>query len=461
MSVTCAPRARMAVNASWPGVSRNVIVLAVRQRDVVRADVLRDAARFAGDDVRLADVVEQRRLAVVDVTHDGDDRRTRHELLGADPPRRRSPASAAWYSLSRTAWKPNSPAINSIWSKSSRWLIVTIRPELLERERRRSASRAPSGSAASSLTVMNSLTRTVLRSRSASRGALPPPASSRVPRRRSLAPRREGAPRIAAIVLEMFASTASWSTAPRLPFLRRPRSMTPLLGPPPSRHRRHHCQHHRRRDHACPGACRRGAAALRLRRGAADAMGRGGNPPLAGDGTRTRCTGVIGRGRGRSDVRRAARGAVAALDAARRSRRHGSGDLGLGALRARSISAARRALRGACDASSSARCSSARSRRDGGRFGGGLVRGRRPLPRAAAAAAACSSAAAWTSAALRRRRDRRLGGAGVGAGERPRRRRRPRCGGGARVGRAARPSSRRARASLAPSARGCGQPGRP
>ena len=27
MSVTCAPRARMAVNASWPGVSRNVISL--------------------------------------------------------------------------------------------------------------------------------------------------------------------------------------------------------------------------------------------------------------------------------------------------------------------------------------------------------------------------------------------------------------------------------------------------
>ena len=58
-------------------------VLAVRQRDVVRADVLRDAARLAGDDVRLADVVEQRRLAVIDVTHDGDDRRTRREILGA------------------------------------------------------------------------------------------------------------------------------------------------------------------------------------------------------------------------------------------------------------------------------------------------------------------------------------------------------------------------------------------
>ena len=81
MSVTCAPRARMAVNASWPGVSRNVMFLPFGERDVIRADVLRDSAGFARDDVRLADVVEQRRLAVIDVTHDGDDRRTRLELF--------------------------------------------------------------------------------------------------------------------------------------------------------------------------------------------------------------------------------------------------------------------------------------------------------------------------------------------------------------------------------------------
>ena len=81
MSVTCAPRARMAVNASWPGVSRKVICLPLGSVDVVRADVLRDAAGLARDDVRLADVVEQRRLAVVDVTHDRDDRRPRLERL--------------------------------------------------------------------------------------------------------------------------------------------------------------------------------------------------------------------------------------------------------------------------------------------------------------------------------------------------------------------------------------------
>ena len=51
--------------------------LAARQLDVIGADVLGDAARLAGHDVGLADVVEQRRLAVVDVAHDGDHRRPR------------------------------------------------------------------------------------------------------------------------------------------------------------------------------------------------------------------------------------------------------------------------------------------------------------------------------------------------------------------------------------------------
>ena len=51
-------------------------------RDLVGADVLGDAAGLAGGDVRLADRVEQRRLAVVDVTHDRDDRRARHHVLG-------------------------------------------------------------------------------------------------------------------------------------------------------------------------------------------------------------------------------------------------------------------------------------------------------------------------------------------------------------------------------------------
>lgn len=49
--------------------------------DLVRTDVLRDATGLARNDVRLADGVEQSGLTVVDVTHDGHDRRTRHEVF--------------------------------------------------------------------------------------------------------------------------------------------------------------------------------------------------------------------------------------------------------------------------------------------------------------------------------------------------------------------------------------------
>ncbi len=58
--------------------------------DLVGADMLGDAAGLAGDHIGLADGVEQRRLAVVDMAHDGDDRRTRLEIgrivgLGKEP----------------------------------------------------------------------------------------------------------------------------------------------------------------------------------------------------------------------------------------------------------------------------------------------------------------------------------------------------------------------------------------
>ena len=49
--------------------------------DLVGADVLGDAAGLAGDDVGRADLVEQRRLAVVDVAHHGDHRRPRLLVL--------------------------------------------------------------------------------------------------------------------------------------------------------------------------------------------------------------------------------------------------------------------------------------------------------------------------------------------------------------------------------------------
>jgi hypothetical protein len=50
--------------------------------DLVGADVLGDAAGLARDDLRLADRVEQRRLAVVDVAHDRDDGRALLEVGG-------------------------------------------------------------------------------------------------------------------------------------------------------------------------------------------------------------------------------------------------------------------------------------------------------------------------------------------------------------------------------------------
>ena len=69
-----------AVNASWPGVSRNV-TFRPSTRDLVRADVLRDPAGLGLDHLGVADRVEQRRLAVVDVAHDRDDGRPRDEVL--------------------------------------------------------------------------------------------------------------------------------------------------------------------------------------------------------------------------------------------------------------------------------------------------------------------------------------------------------------------------------------------
>ncbi len=54
---------------------------ALRRLDVIGADVLRNTARFARRHLGATDVVEQRGLAVIDVTHDGDHRRTRLEFM--------------------------------------------------------------------------------------------------------------------------------------------------------------------------------------------------------------------------------------------------------------------------------------------------------------------------------------------------------------------------------------------
>ena len=57
-------------------------LLAALQGDAVGADMLGDAASFAGRDIGLAQRVEQRGLAVIDMAHDGDHRRARLEHLG-------------------------------------------------------------------------------------------------------------------------------------------------------------------------------------------------------------------------------------------------------------------------------------------------------------------------------------------------------------------------------------------
>ncbi len=50
--------------------------------DRVGTDMLCDSTGLTGDHVRLANVVQQRCLAVIDVAHDGDDRRPRLQTLG-------------------------------------------------------------------------------------------------------------------------------------------------------------------------------------------------------------------------------------------------------------------------------------------------------------------------------------------------------------------------------------------
>jgi hypothetical protein len=83
ISVTCAPRARIEVKAAWPGVSRKLSSCARLGRHLIGADMLRDAAGLARDDIGLADRVEQRGLAVVDMAHDRDHRRRGRSVSSA------------------------------------------------------------------------------------------------------------------------------------------------------------------------------------------------------------------------------------------------------------------------------------------------------------------------------------------------------------------------------------------
>ena len=80
MSVTFAPP---------PHLGKGFVARRIHKRDgaaflvdLVGADVLRDAAAFAAGHVDADDLVQQRRLAVVDVAEEGDHRSTGLERLG-------------------------------------------------------------------------------------------------------------------------------------------------------------------------------------------------------------------------------------------------------------------------------------------------------------------------------------------------------------------------------------------
>ena len=75
-----APRARMEVNASWPGGIQEGDE-AVVDLDLICTDGLSDAAGLACGDVGLADSVQDTGLAVVNVAHDADDRGTGDEIV--------------------------------------------------------------------------------------------------------------------------------------------------------------------------------------------------------------------------------------------------------------------------------------------------------------------------------------------------------------------------------------------
>src|SRR5262249_79996 len=77
MSVTLAPRARMAVKASWPGVSRKVTLRPCTSTVWAPMCCVMPPASPAATSVER---IEQRRLPGVDVSHHGDDRRARHRV---------------------------------------------------------------------------------------------------------------------------------------------------------------------------------------------------------------------------------------------------------------------------------------------------------------------------------------------------------------------------------------------
>src|SRR5438034_36337 len=283
--------------------------------------------------------------------------------------------SPTTYSSSRTAWKLNADAISSIMSKSSRWLIVTICPSSLNVN----ATISFAGTfrmLASSVTVMNSVTRTSVFSRSFSSRRFSSWMSRKLgPSSRRCTPLRATGPLIEASVREMFCATASWSTSDFLPFLR----FFPLS---------------RRRSSSGPTP------------GAAEATGRGGAggpPPGAALATGLGRTGVgiTGRGGAPNEAAEGGGGGGAAGAAV------AAGAVANVGCSPRDSSAAGRSLNSAAARSSSDGFSTSSTALAASRASRALS-----SRSASIAASACASAsAAATSAAVRRRRMGRASGA--------------------------------------------------
>ena len=103
-----------------------VIFLTALHRHLIGADMLGDAAGLARNDVGLAHGVQQRCLAVIDMTHDRDDggRGTVSCAVSISPS---MPSSTSDSATRRTRW-PNSEMINSAVSASIDWVIVAMTP---------------------------------------------------------------------------------------------------------------------------------------------------------------------------------------------------------------------------------------------------------------------------------------------------------------------------------------------
>jgi hypothetical protein len=126
---------------------------------LVSADVLGDAAGFAGCDVGFANGVEQRGLAVIDVAHDGDHGRTGNfELAGVFGFENLFDGLVGdlFFVADDGGAAPNLAATSLTISASSDWLTVTKTP-LMSSVAIRSLARTSSFSARS-LTLMPSVT---------------------------------------------------------------------------------------------------------------------------------------------------------------------------------------------------------------------------------------------------------------------------------------------------------------